>query len=141
MRQATADESIVQLTAQARADMADFAKELGHPQLAEARDAGQLDTRLIRKFDINRTTRETPEGGAELVSERVKLELYDAQRATEILIKAKGGLEESIRREYERGIDDLFTTIIAEFSREGDEAVLDRLEQVLDDYRARHRHT
>ena len=68
-----------------------------------------------------------------MIRERVKIELYNAQRATEILLKVKGSHEETIRRQYERGMDDLFTTIIVEFSREGVESVLDRLEQVLVD--------
>ena len=51
-RNMTAAEALEGLAAQARGDMADFAAELGYPQLREARDAGRLDTRLIHKFDL-----------------------------------------------------------------------------------------
>ena len=53
-----------------------------------------------------------------MIRERVKIELYNAQRATEILLKVRGGHEETIRRQYEHGMDDLFTTITNSVERE-----------------------
>ncbi len=135
-RNMIAAEALEGLAAQARGDMADFAAELGYPQLREARDAGRLDTRLIHKFDLDRQIEERKDG-TRITRERVKLELYNAQNARALILKASGDLEETIIVRYERGLEELFGFIIDEFSKEGDEATLDRIERVLTDYQAR----
>ena len=107
--------------------MADYAAELGFTKFAEARDAGRLDTRQIHKLKYKETVRQGEEG-EELVYREVDLELHNQMKATETILKVAGDLEETITIRYEQGLDDFFTSILGEFDREGDDAILERFQ-------------
>ncbi len=130
-RRATAAENLERLTAQARGDMADIAAELGYPKLREARDAGRLDTRTIRKLRFH------PPRGPNERPALASIEVYSSQDATTTLLKISGDLEDRIRIVYERSVDEFFTAIISEFRGEGDETTLDRIERVIAVHQAR----
>ena len=79
----SATESLARIGARACSDMADVAAELGHGELRQAREAG-LDTRVIHKlrFHPPREAGEKPTLAA--------VEVYNAQFADEVLLKAAG---------------------------------------------------
>lgn len=108
----SAAESLARVGARARADMADIAAELGYPQLREARDAGRLDTRAIRKFEVIPSEH----------GDRIKVELYDSHRADELILKVVGDLEERLTVLYEAEADLFVARLEAAFA--GDPAGL-----------------
>ena len=133
-RHLSATEALEVLSAQAHADMADFAAELGFPELREARDAGRLDTRLIHEFDAERVTEEqvTKEGEVKRVTkERARIKLHNSQSAATVVLKVRGGLEETFVIRHEQTLDELFAFLVSEFGGQGDEAVRDRLGEAL----------
>ena len=129
-RAMSSEEALDRLGRQARADMADYAAAVGYPELREERDAGRLDTSLIHKF----VRRKAADG-----SERISLELYDAQRAAIMILKAAGELEEQIVLRYDQQLDSLLGALVAEFGGPGDEDIFERIKERLDEWQARDR--
>jgi phage terminase small subunit len=89
----SADEVLMRLAAQARGTLADFLTEENQLDLAKGRAAQQLH--LLKKVKQRRQLRRTEEEGV-LETMETEFELYDAQRALEVLAKAHGLLKESV---------------------------------------------
>ena len=124
----SAAEALDGLAAISRADMADFAKELGWPQLAEAREAGRLDSRAIRDFELEETVHELPDGSRK-IDRKVRLKLHSGLQARAIILKTQGLLDDRVRVVFEDQADEIASALEQAFAREPE--VLERIIAVL----------
>lgn len=128
----SAAEALDGLAAISRADMADFAKELGWPLLAEAREAGRLDSRAVRDFEMEETVLELPDGSRK-IERKVKLKLHSALQARALILKTQGLLDDRIRIVFEDQADEIASALEEAFAREPE--VLERIIEVLSSHR------
>ena len=132
VRGMSADEALEGLAAISRADMADFAKELGWPQLAEAREAGQLDTRAIRDIEIEETVHELPDGRGK-TERKVNLKPYSALQARALILKTQRLLDDRVQVVFEDQAAEIASALEKAFAREPE--VLERIIKVLGSHR------
>lgn len=128
----SAAEALDGLAAISRADMADFVKELGWPQLAEAREAGRLDTRAVRDFELEETVLELPDGGRK-IERKVKLKLHSGLQARAIILKTQGLLDDRVRVVFEDQAAEIASALEEAFAQEPE--VLERIAAVLSSHR------
>ncbi len=124
----SAAEALDGLAAISRADMADFAKELGCPQLAEAREAGRLDSRAIRDFELEETVHELPDGSCK-IERKVRLKLHSGLQARALILKTQGLLDDRVRVVFEGQAAEIASALEQAFAQEPE--VLERIIAVL----------